>query len=92
MESNIFQTNCFKLVKNDFEITRHDVNNKVNNEFVKKFITHECFQEEVRRKWRGDSKDLSTTEFVLYLIVCFLLSPFLYIPFVIFNVSIIIFS
>ena len=93
MKSEIFQTTCFEFVKNDFEISRHYVENKVDNdEYLKKFISHKCFQEEVRRKWIGDSKDLSTTKYVLYLIVCFLLSPFLYIPFVIFNVSIIIFS
>ena len=90
MKSDIFQTTCFEFVKNDFEISRHYVENKVDNdEYLKKFISHKCFQEEVKKKWRGDSINLKTPKYVFYLIICVLLFPLMYLPFVIFNVSII---
>ena len=90
MISNIFQTSCSEFVKKDFEIPRNSVKNKErNHEYLKKFITHKCFQEEVKNKWRGDSIHLSTLQYVGYLSVCLILFPLLYFPFVIFNVSII---
>ena len=50
MKSNSFQTNCFEFVKKDFEISTYNVKNKVDNdEYLKKFVSHECFQEEVKK-------------------------------------------
>ena len=87
MKSNSFQTDCFESVKKDFEISTYNVKNKVDNdEYLKKFVSHECIQEEVKKKWREDSINLSTPKYVGYLIVCLMFFPLLYFPSVCFDV------
>jgi hypothetical protein len=87
LKSNSFQTNCFEFVKKDFEISTYNVKNKVDNdEYLKKFVSHKCFQEEVKKKCREDSINLSTPKYVGYLIVCLMFFPLLYFPSACFNV------
>jgi hypothetical protein len=65
--------NCLEIVQYNFEITKATD----ENENLKKFVAHECFQNLVTYIWNGENHNIKTWEFYIYIIFCMLLSPIL---------------
>ena len=78
--------NCFEMVQEDFEITGNMDENEDN---VKKFVAHECFQSVVADIWSGlEYHQVKLWQFYIYLFFGILFSPILlilYFPYYVIN-------
>ena len=77
--------NCFEMVQEDFEITGNMDENEDN---VKKFVAHECFQSVVADIWSGEVHHIKIWQFYILLFICIVSSPILlilYFPYYVIN-------